>query len=426
MTARVSRYTILLLAVLGIPGVASAVELHFNPQTVYADSAEVFAVTVEAIDVDSLGGFSLALSYDAAILAFVDAEPGGLFSNYSPPYGLFWSLNQEAGLITVEAYIIPVDECVAGPGAILDLWFEAIGQREETILHIAAATVRNCQGVPIEPIEVHDANIVVGPMAELFFEPDPEFIFGTGHTGEVALSIDDTPFVRGFQVRLSYDPTIVQFDSALVGSLISNPETTLWWLVEEESDALIRIEGIILGPGLYVDGPGALADLHFTGLAEEGSTDIVFEEWHVWDVAAAEFYPVAIDTGLIILDGSLAEAGDGRAGSQTFGDDSPVSLDQRANRADGICALRLRDANPGADFRLSFSAPLGAQVNAQVADVCGRILCDLRPVQVADRQWTVHWSGRTDDDRRAPAGVYFIRLASGSARAACRVVRTER
>lgn len=436
MTVQAMRVLTLLLGIGSLPAAASAVELHFRPETVYADSAEVFSVSVDAAEVDSLGGFTIQVTYDPELLAFVDAERGALFADYSPPYGLFWSLDEEPGVVEVEAYIIPVDECVAGPGEILELWFEAIANRQETTLHIAEATVRDCEGIPITPVTTHDAHVIVGPEAELFFDPDPKFIYGAGHAGSVALSVDDVPFLRGFQVRLTYDPAVVSFDSALVGALLADPETPLWWLVEEEAADLIRIEGVILGPGLYVDGPGTLADVYFTGQVDEGETPLVFEEWHVWDVETTEFYPVAVDTGLIILDGSLAAAGDpsgasdehGACGDDAYGD-GEIAASGRA-LPHGVVAhgsdlreIRLLDPNPGNDFRLNFRAlAAGEPIGAWVCDVGGRVVTRLDPAPAGGDHWVLRWSARNRQQQPVAAGVYFMRIAHGASRAACRVV----
>ena len=452
MTVQAMRILTVLLGIWTLPGLASAVELHFHPETVYADSSEVFTASVVATEVDSLGGFTIQITYDPELLAFVDAEPGALFADYSPPYGLYWSLDEEPGVVEVEAYIIPVDECVAGPGEILDLWFEAIANREETTLHIADASVRDCEGLPIEPLATYDAHVIVGPEAELFFDPDPKFIYGAGHAGSVSLNVDDVPFLRGFQVRLSYDPTVVVFDSALVGGLLDDPQFALWWLVEEEGEALIRIEGVILGPGLYVNGPGTLADLFFTGLLDEGETPLVFEERHVWDVETTEFYPVVADTGLIILDGSLADAGDPRGGidGSAPGDDGggghgagtgPGTGSGSGSGSDTdpasdfdlphgiICEgadlreIRLLDPNPGNDFRLSFQALAdGEPIRAWVCDVNGRLITGLEPAPAGLVHWVLRWPARDRKQQPVSAGVYFLRIAHGSSRAACRVV----
>jgi len=193
------------LCPLGQP--ADAVELHFNPAVVYADSAEVFSISVDAAEVDSLRGYTLDLTFDDAALAFVGAKRGELFSDYSPPYGLYWSEELVGGQLSIECLIIPSDECLAGPGEILTLAFEALGNHEETALVITDASVRDCQGAPIEPVTLDEAQIVIGPQAMLFFNPDPKYVLGSQHPCRISMEVDATDSLRGFQVYLQYDPT---------------------------------------------------------------------------------------------------------------------------------------------------------------------------------------------------------------------------
>ena len=383
------------LLVLCSPGQpAGAVELHFNPAVVYADSAEVFSISVDVAEVDSLRGYTLEIVFDDEALALVDAEPGELFSDYSPPYGLYWSEETVGGQLSIECLIIPSDECLAGPGEILILAFEALGNHEETTLEIIAASVRDCQGAPIEPITWTGAQIVLGPQAMLFFNPDPKYVLGSQHPCRISMEVGATDSLRGFQVRLQYDPTKVSFDSALVGDLLTtNPPSPLWWYVLPEGPEIVRVEGVILGPDLFVNGPGELIDLHFTGLVDFDTTEVIFHEWHVWDVNATEFYPVAVDPGLIILDATLQ------------------SLDPALAPPDGSQPrLLFLGPHPGSEIRLLCRNMIGTDIEAAVFDPCGRCIRSLRPRAIGNSQYEIEWDSLNKDGRRAPSGVYWIRV----------------
>lgn len=373
---------------------ANAVELHFNPGVVYADSADVFTIAVDAADVDSLRGYTLEFTFDDEALAFIDAEPGDLFSDYSPPYGLYWSEELLGGQLSLECLIIPSDECVAGPGEILVLTFEALGNHEETALEITAASVRDCQGVPIEPVTWDGAQIVLGPQAMLFFNPDPKYVLGSQHPCRISMEVDATDSLRGFQVYLQYDPTMVSFDSALVGNLlITDPPSPLWWYVLEESPEIVRVEGVILEPDLFVDGPGELIDLHFTGLVDFDTTEVIFHEWHVWDVNATEFYPVEVDTGLIILDAALQ------------------SIEPTTSTAEGgQPQLRFLSPHPGGVIKLSCRNMTGADIQAAVFDPSGRCVRRLQPRPVDSNQYEIEWDTLNKEGRKATSGVYWIRV----------------
>ncbi len=392
---------ILLLGASGLLPAAQAAEVFFEPDVVYVDPDEVFTVVVEVAAVDSLRGYELDVAFDAGLLDFVSADRGTLFENYAPPHGLYWSVVDEDSLVRVECLIIPEDECVAGPGGILELTFLALEGRDETALQITSATIRDCQGVPIEPVETTDCRVVVGPMAELLFHPDPKYVLGD-RPFMVSLEVGAVDSLRGFQVYLSYDNSKIDFETALVGDLLDDP---YWWYVTEESDSLVRIEGVILGPGLYVNGPGELAKVHFTSHVLYDSTEVVFEEWHVWDVHTDEFYPVAVDDGLIIIDEALQEIPGETAGLK-------------------VSHIRLTAVgrSPGPTPAFCCQLPFAAVIRAVVVDVRGRIIAELVPRHLGVLDYEIDWNGRDSMGRCAPQGMYLLHVTAGAERAGAKMI----
>ena len=81
----------------------------YNQGTLYFGSANNKVFALDAADVDSLRGYTLDIAFDEEALAVVDASAGSLFSDYSPPYGLYWSLVVDAGLLSIECLIIPAE-----------------------------------------------------------------------------------------------------------------------------------------------------------------------------------------------------------------------------------------------------------------------------------------------------------------------------
>jgi hypothetical protein len=64
-------------------------------------------------------------------------------------------------------------------------------------------------------------------------------------------------------------------------------------------------------------------------------------------------------------------------------------------------------------------------VDARVTSVDGRVIRTLaHDTRAAGRSW-LSWDGRAADGSRAPAGVYFVRVASGGDVATRRVIRLE-
>jgi hypothetical protein len=401
-----SAAAILAVGLLALAGSARAVHVYVEPELSYATYPETFTVSVMAEDFDMSRGYTLDLTFDSGKIDFVAGERGQLFHDYAPPFGLYWSVQDLGNQVSVECLIIPEDECVAGPGEILRLTFAALPVQGETALHIASATVRDCEGAPIVPVVTSDGRAVVGPEAELFFDPDPKIVFGP-EPFEVSLSVGPVDSLRGFQVYLDYDNTAVEFDSAKVGALFGgeNPPNPLWWYVREESPTRVRVEGVILGPGLFVNGPGELIDLHFAALIDSGQTMIRFQQWHVWDVNTDEFYPVATDDGLVLIDYHLMDVGEPSARAESSG-------------------LRLvpLTANPGTTHAFRCEGWRGAASAVQVYDISGRIVREVTPRRLEDGLWEFDWDGRTATGALAPRGVYLLRVGADWPRVVAKVV----
>ena len=397
----------LLLGLLAVAQPVWAVHVYIDPEISYAEYPETFTVSVMAADFDSTRGCTINLEFNPSVIDFVSAERGLLFDDYTPPYGLYWAVQDNGTYVRVETFIIPADECVVGPGELLRLTFAALPGHAESPLHFLSATVRDCEGAPIEPVVTSDGRAVIGPEAELFFAPDPKIVSGP-EPFEWSLAVGPIDSLRGFQLYLDYDNTAVEFDSAMVGDLLggASPPNPLWWYVKRESPTQVRIEGVILGPGLFVNGPGELIHLKFAALIDSGETPVVFHEWHLWDVDTHEFMPVNVDDGLVII----------MTWAQGVGED--------AQSGQGAAATRLLplSGNPGpsAAFRWEGAPALGGK--AAVYDISGRVVREVAPRWTGDGAAELLWDGRDAAGSLAPCGVYWLRVGTAGARAGVRVV----
>jgi hypothetical protein len=379
------------------------VEIFFDPELTYASYPDTFTVSVEVANLDSLRGYEIDIEFNDGLVDFLDAAPGELFDDFSPPFELLWMVEDLGNLVRIVCLVVPGDECAEGSGEILELSFTALDAHGETPLHIAAITLSDCAGAPIEPFQAFDGQAVVGAAVELFFDPDPKYVFGA-RPFHVSLDVGAVDSLRGFQVYLSYDSTMIDFDSALPGDLLE-PPPPLWWYVVEESPRLVRIEGVILGPDLFVNGPGELAELHFTCLVDSGVTEIEFEEWHVWDVNTDELYPIAVDDGLLIIDWHLQEVPEGL----------PTAAAPR---------LILGPARGSPGSAPSFRCTVGAtaHLRAIVYDICGRAMCELTPRSLDAGAFRIDWDGRDAMGRPAAPGIYLMRVSTGKVRATGKIV----
>jgi len=392
----------LLLGLLSAAPAARAVHVHVDPEVSYADYPETFTVAVMAADFDSTRGCTVDLEFDPAVIDFVGAERGQLFHDYTPPYGCYWSVQDLGTHARVEVFIIPEDECVAGPGEMLRLTFGALPGHAESPLHFLSATVRDCDGAPISPLTTSDGRAVVGPEAELHFDPDPKWIYGPEPVG-LSLSVGPVDSLRGFQVYFEYDNTAVEFDSALVGELFGGeaPPNPLWWYVKQETPNRVRVEGVVLGPGLFVNGPGELANLRFAALIDSGETPVTFYQWRVWDVDTDEFYPVGADDGLISIWFGAQGVGAGAAAAPRL---QPLSV----------------NPGPRAAFRWEGAPAQGGK--AAIYDIAGRVVREFTPRWLGGGDAELLWDGRDAAGKLAPCGVYWLRVGTAGARAGARVV----
>lgn len=137
-----------------------------------------------------------------------------------------------------------------------------------------------------------------------FVSPDPTIVDTTGEF-EININVDEesTEF-RGYKLIFSYNDSIMDFVSAEKGPLMLG-FPNYWWRVVEESSDTVRIECIIMGAGLYVDGPGTILVLTFNALVEEiTELNFVYQEFY-YAFGGGIIPDVSTDDGTVII-GSAA------------------------------------------------------------------------------------------------------------------------
>jgi hypothetical protein len=399
---------------------AGAAVLLIDPPITYVDYPGQFTVALELAGPDSLRGYEATLSFDTTYVELVGVQRGDLFESYAPPYGSYWSVEQGPGSVAVECLIIPADECVAGPGGLLTLTFATKDVSGETVLQIDSAQLRDCDGIPIAIDETHDGAIVIGPKATLFFDPDPKYVLGAGYPCRISAAVDSVYRLHAFRVHLSYDNTMIDFDSATVGDLfLTDPPIPYWWYVKEETESLVRVEASLLGPGTFVNGPGELIKLRFHGLVDFDTTEVVYDWWGLWDPDIVQIYPVAIDNGLIIMDASMQGIGEQERAQVLPGPVPRLVLQRRsanpASRHEFLCG-RL----PAAGELPEPGSP-GVFLQAEIVDVAGRSVWELSGIAGGDGV-PILWDGRDRNGDLVPPGVYWINIAGGGSRATARMM----
>lgn len=80
--------------------------------------------------------------------------------------------------------------------------------------------------------------------------------------------------------------------------------------------------------------------------------------------------------------------------------------------------------NPfGPRVEIRYELPVPARIEAQIVDVRGRRVRQLRHGLEAGGWHTLHWDGRDDAGHDLPTGTYFYRIAAGSAQVSGTLVR---
>ena len=87
----------------------------------------------------------------------------------------------------------------------------------------------------------------------------------------LAINLDTATQVRGYSIKMGFDPAVLSFITATKGSLFNGMPTNHWQTFTE-SPGIIRIECLIFGAGLYATGPGNLINLSFNSITEGYST----------------------------------------------------------------------------------------------------------------------------------------------------------
>ncbi len=409
------------LVVLSICAVtASASVLSIDPPLTYIDYPEQFTLALRVDGTSELRGFETTLVFDSTFVDLVSVHRGSLFDSYVP-YGLYWAVEETATSVEVECLIIPSDECVSGTGQLLTLTFATKDVSGETALQIESPMLRDCQGLPVAIEAIHDGAIVVGPKATLFFDPDPKIVGGAGWKCVLSSCIDTVDTIHAFRVHLRYDPALVEFDSATVGSLfLTDPPIPYWFYVKEESPTLVRIECSLLGPGTFVNGPGQLTEVHFRTIAEFDTTEVIYDWWNVWNPDIVPFYPIAVDHGLIIMDAELQAVGEENGGHPRSVDTAPRLILERVGpnpAARHEFVLRQISSTGWAAENEAVAAPL-LPWQASVCDVTGREIWR-SALSTGSR---LLWEGCDVKGMPVAPGVYWILVARPDAKVQSKAV----
>ncbi len=222
-------------------------------------------------------------------------------------------------------------------------------------------------------------------------------------TVEMSLMVgapDDS--ISGFQLYLSFDPTVVELTAAVEGSLYANCGYSTWFIAEEEEPGLWHFFNTVMGTGTYLLPPGELLHLEFTVL-DYGTAELHMDSILLANVRRENLPVGSYEHGYIF---AVPATGVEEGG--------------------GIARVGPAYPNPFvSDTAVPFFSPMGGgATTAEIYDVAGRLVRTLRvPAEALEGELV--WDGRDARGEEVPASVYFLRLTGKTSAAHCRLVKTE-
>jgi hypothetical protein len=105
-----------------------------------------------------------------------------------------------------------------------------------------------------------------GALPSVFFSPG-HVMLEPGENAIISFRVDDCgDLISGYQLYLSFDPTIVELISVTEGSLYTYSGYPTWFISEEEGPGQWHFFDTVMGSGTYVSPPGELLHLEFEAL----------------------------------------------------------------------------------------------------------------------------------------------------------------
>jgi len=131
-------------------------------------------------------------------------------------------------------------------------------------------------------------SLLIITLAPVFADEKPVLYFSPGFTevgidsaATVEVWVDDIEALKGFSLKLSYDPDMVEISDAREGTIFSSPSFFASFI--DSVAGSIKVESTLFGAGRKVDGSGLLFYLDITGL-REGTDTLSFFDLNLRDV----------------------------------------------------------------------------------------------------------------------------------------------
>lgn len=224
---------------------------------------------------------------------------------------------------------------------------------------------------------------------DLRFDP-PDTNLTAGESCRLSILIDEPLEIRTIDVTVQYDPAVLGSLGGAKGQLYTDSGIYTFDGFEEETPGEWHGYAVLMGAGLFIQGPGELYYWDFEALAD-GATPL-----HT------------VSVYLSMTDGSWYETVLLPDGQVTVGDSSAVP------ELPSGAPLRVGPNPFNPSTRLSFELLRSGPVRVTVHDAGGALVATLLDGIREAGLATVRWNGRDRAGRTAPSGMYLFRVESAS------------
>jgi len=222
---------------------------------------------------------------------------------------------------------------------------------------------------------------------ELRYSP-PDTTIEPGATTILSVMLDDSVFIRTFELRVTYDPTLISTVDASPGALFSESGFFVWETFDESVPGEWHAAAIIMGATDSLSGPGELFAWQVEGLIE-GTSPITTLQAQLYAPNATIIPDVNLDSTTLRVSYAPSAVGD-----------LPVYQS-------GL-TLYPNPFNPRT--RVGFDLPSGGHVRLAVFDARGRRVAVLHEGVAGAGPLYFDWDGQDDKGAPQPGGVYLFRL----------------
>jgi hypothetical protein len=111
--------------------------------------------------------------------------------------------------------------------------------------------------------------------------------------------------IKAFELRLSFDESLLRADSVVEGDIFNNYSTFFnSGTINNNDGSIVDIYSLILGPGNVTD-PGTFVSINFTAKAKAGTSVLGFLDVGTWTGVTNEtsYVPISVSSGSVVVNG---------------------------------------------------------------------------------------------------------------------------